>query len=160
MLQFVAEKWEKNASYLEEAVSSSFDYLEWSYLEVLRMTVDYVLNGKGQKAKAADSEDEEEWDAGAIREINDGSGQGTRLFTIPRKVYQPFASQYLMTFVMYSSLSGCDALGYIQDTLEKHEPGRQLPKQPGEEQVRAFMTLSRHMLSHMVQPFEHDAACG
>ena len=45
-----------------------------------------------------------------MTEIDNGDYQGTMLYLIPFKTYQPAEYEYLMTYVWYGSCSGCDAL--------------------------------------------------
>lgn len=52
-------------------------------------------------------------DPDTIHEIDDGDYQGTLLYVIPAKTYQP--STYWYVFVLYGSCSGCDTLKSIKN---------------------------------------------
>lgn len=71
-----------------------------------------------------------------IHQIDDGDYQGTLVFVIAAKGYQP--SEYWSVMVSYGSCSGCDTLEGINDSCDD-EP-------PTEEQVEQYMTLAVHIL--------------
>lgn len=73
-----------------------------------------------------------------IHTIDDGNYQGTLLFVIAQKGYQP--STYWYTTVDYGSCSGCDTLqaiqGYNDDPLD-------------DEQIESYWTLALHMVQQL-----------
>ena len=71
-----------------------------------------------------------------IHEIDDGDCQGTLLFVIARKGYQPNVYWYIM--IDYGSCSGCDTLQSIYDGVDYSQP-------PTKEQVDDYMTLALHV---------------
>lgn len=73
-----------------------------------------------------------------IHQIDDGDYQGTLVFVIAAKGYQP--SNYWATMVSYGSCSGCDTLQAISNYSE--EP-------PTPEQANEYLTLALHMLQRM-----------
>lgn len=70
-----------------------------------------------------------------IHTIDDGDYQGTLLFVIAAKGYQP--SDYWAVFVSYGSCSGCDTLQAIRDYENDT---------PTEDQVSQYMTLALHIV--------------
>lgn len=77
-------------------------------------------------------------DSGRIHCIDDGDYQGTLVFVIAAKGYQPSAYWYVM--VDYGSCSGCDTLEAIRGYTE--EP-------PTESQVDQYMTLALHIVQKL-----------
>ena len=74
-------------------------------------------------------------DKDRIHEIDDGSCQGTLLYIIAEKGYQP--DDYWYVKVGYGSCSGCDTLEGIRGY--NNEP-------PNDEQVKDYMTLALHIV--------------
>lgn len=70
-----------------------------------------------------------------IHVIDDGDYQGTLLFVIGAKGYQP--SEYWFVKVYYGSCSGCDTLEAIRGYNNRL---------PSEEQVKGYMTLALHII--------------
>ena len=79
-------------------------------------------------------------DAKRVHKIDDGSYQGTLVFVVGEKGYQP--SNYWYVLVSYGSCSGCD-------TLEKIRGYGALDKPPSAKQVRDYMTLALHIVQRM-----------
>lgn len=73
-----------------------------------------------------------------IHEIDDGDYQGTLLYVIGAKGYQP--SEYWTVKVHYGSCSGCDTLQAISGYSS--EP-------PTQEQVSDYMTLCLHIIQRL-----------
>lgn len=69
-----------------------------------------------------------------IHEIDDGDYQGTLVYVISAKGYQP--DRYWYARVSYGSCSGCDTLEAIRGYTD--EP-------PTDEQVREYWTLALHV---------------
>jgi len=91
--------------------------------------------------------DEESWDSPdptRIHLIDDGDYQGTLVFVIGSKGYQP--SNYWSVLVSYGSCSGCDTLqsisGYSDDP-------------PTQYQVDDYMTLAMHVVQKL-RPMQED----
>lgn len=74
-------------------------------------------------------------DPNRIHEIDDGDYQGTLLFVIAAKNYQP--SKYWYVFVDYGSCSGCDTLQGIREYSDEI---------PTEDQVSQYLTLALHIV--------------
>ena len=144
MIKYCIEKWDKNKDLLRSALNNNellnhvlnkndddpLEYLE--YKDLVKLTVMFILN------------DENEWDANKIKEIDDGDYQGTLLYLIPEDTYQPNSSEYLMTFVEYGSCSGCDTLQAIQCFLGTK--GRN-------ESINDLMSLCKDLICNMIKPY-------
>ena len=139
MLKIVVEKWWKNKKKLEDAYRTKKGWNSCSYLDIVKETVDIILNDNDN-----DNDEYAKWSIEHITEIDNGSYQGTLLYLIPENTYEPNESEYLMTYVGYGSCSGCDTLLAAQnwgdDLLD-------------EEQIKAFMSLSLHILENMIKPY-------
>lgn len=136
MLKYCYEKWNKNKSNLEAKLKET-DLSRTSYPELLALTVECIFN---------DSEASygETWDTEHITEIDNGDYQGTLLFLIPAKTYQPSEYEYLMTYIGYGSCSGCDLLLSIEpycheETTERH--------------IKSFMSLCKDFITNMIKPY-------
>lgn len=70
-----------------------------------------------------------------IHAINDGDYQGTLVFVIAEKGYQP--TDYWYVRVSYGSCSGCDTLEAIRSYLDGP---------PTEKQIKDYMTLVLHIV--------------
>jgi len=70
-----------------------------------------------------------------IHTIDDGHYQGTLVFVIAEKGYQP--SEYWYVRVGYGSCSGCDTLEHIRGFRDET---------PTDEQVKDYMTLALHIV--------------
>ena len=79
-----------------------------------------------------------------VTKIDNGDWQGTLLFLIPRKTYQPDPSDYLLTYVSYGSCSGCDTLQRIQSYIDGAA---------SEQQIKDYMNLCLHIVSNIVKPY-------
>ncbi len=85
--------------------------------------------------KAITSDDYDDLDPERIHEIDDGDYQGTLLYVIGAKGYQP--SKYWAVSVYYGSCSGCDTL---QDICGySSEP-------PTKNQIQQYTTLALHIV--------------
>ena len=144
MIKYCIEKWDKNKDLLRSALyhnelhnqkinrndDDQLEYLE--YKDLVKLTVMFILN------------DENEWHANKIKELDDGDYQGTLLYLIPEDTYQPASSEYLMTFVEYGSCSGCDTLQRIQCFLDTRSR---------DESVDDLMNLCKDLICNMIKPY-------
>ena len=144
MIKYCIEKWDRNKDLLRSALSNNkllnhilnescddpLEYLE--YKDLVKLTVMFILN------------DENEWDAKKITEIDDGDYQGTLLYLIPEDTYQPDSSEYLMTFVEYGSCSGCDTLQAIQCFLDTRSRDKSIDD---------LMNLCKDLICNMIKPY-------
>ena len=144
MIKYCIEKWDKNKDLLRSALNNNnllnhvlnkndddpLEYLE--YKDLVKLTVMFILN------------DENEWNANKIKEIDDGDYQGTLLYLIPEDTYQPNSSEYLMTFVEYGSCSGCDTLQAIQCFLDTKSRDKSIDD---------LMNLCKDLICNMIKPY-------
>lgn len=138
MIYYCRDKWNKNKKRLQEALKDdrNLEYCEYIYL--VQAVVKYILN---------DETDDIVWDDKKITVVDNGDYQGTQLFIIPAKAYQPSEYEYLMTFVNYGSCSVCDTLLQIQ-MYQGSE------KQPTKEALKNYMLLCKELVCNMVKPFK------
>ncbi len=144
MLKICRDKYEKNEEKLREELKKiDLNSYECDYKTLVGLTINSILN---------DSEDSwDKWDVDNIHEIDDGDYQGTLLFVIPKKTYQPSSYEYLITYVGYGSCSGCDTLQAIQDwSTKKDENGNYIYTV---EQLNDFMELCRDILFNVKRPY-------
>lgn len=129
MLKYCINKWDENRGELKKAIQELDGYI--SYTELMKLVVKHIFGG--------------EWDEEEITVIDNGDYQGTIIFAFHKKTYQPFASQYLMTYISYGSCSLCDAL---QAAFFENESK--------EETVLDLMRICLHLIQNMCHPFKTD----
>lgn len=95
------------------------------YEDIVRAVVEVI----------ADDDQYDGPDPQRIRKIDDGHYQGTLLFVIAAKGYQP--SDYWCVKVNYGSCSGCDTLKAIREYADET---------PSKAQVDDYMTLALHVV--------------
>ncbi len=139
MIKYFIDKWNKNQKHLKSVIENSGDLDKWDYIDIVKLVVDNILN---HNLECSDYK----FDSEQITEINNGEYQGTLLYVIPVKTYQPNESEYIMTFVDYGSCSGCDTLQAIQSEYS----WKQVDKS---ETVKDFMTLCKDLVCNMVKPY-------
>lgn len=131
MLKYCVDQWEKNKENLREALKQ-FDFRneQMDYKVLMSLVITHIL--------------EDKWDSKNFTIIDDGDYQGTLLFIIPEKIYQPTEGDYLMTYVWYGSCSCCDTM---QNILYESESNTI--------KVEDLMNLALHMVQRMIHPFAH-----
>lgn len=82
-----------------------------------------------------------------ITEIDNGDYQGTLLYVIPEKGYQP--SDYYYVKVGYGSCSGCDTLQSISNYSSE---------KPTKSQIKDYMTLALHIVQGLKEMKDTDDA--
>jgi hypothetical protein len=97
-----------------------------SYMAIVRAVVEAI---------SVDEYDRNSPDPERIHLIDDGDYQGSLVFVIAEKGYQP--SEYWAVIVSYGSCSGCDTLQGISDYSS--EP-------PTDDQARQYMQLAINVL--------------
>lgn len=138
MLKTIRDKWDKNREELREALACA-DLDHCDYKDLVKLSFDVIFNERktGFRDKILDTD--------IITEIDNGDYQGTLLYLIPFKTYQPAEYEYLMTYVDYGSCSVCDTLMGIQGSCETP-----LEKQ---KQISDFMTLCKDILTNTIKPY-------
>ena len=139
MLKYCLDKWNKNKGLLEEKLRKDSTLNSCDYSHLVCLVVEFILNPRDDYEW-----DDMEWDDKNITVVDNGDYQGTQLFLIPLKTYQPSEYDYLMTYVGYGSCYVCDALLSIQDWDD--EPAT-------ETQIKDFMTLCKDLVTNMVKPY-------
>lgn len=137
MIKFCLEQWDKNKDRLEDRLDGDRNLNSCDYEYLVKLVVDYVLNDEDPRYG-------EDYDSENITVIDDGHYQGTLLFVIPQKTYQPSEYEYLMTYVGYGSCSGCDTLQSIQSWSDE---------KPTKQQLKDYMTLCKDIVTNMIRPF-------
>ena len=133
MIKYCLEKWNQNYKNLEEIYRNGTGWNGCNYIDIVYVVTKFILG--------------EDWDANHITQIDNGDYQGTLLFLIPKKTYQPSESEYLMTFVNYGSCSGCDTLLDIQSWGDYDDVYLD------EKQIKGFMWLSKDIVTNMIKPY-------
>lgn len=135
MLKYCLEKWNNYKDVLEAALRTDDTLYNCDYGYLVGLVVKHILNN---------GVDDYRWSEDGITVIDDGDYQGTLLFLIPQKTYQPSEYEYLMTYIGYGSCSVCDYLQSIQPwekrTLNDNEVGY-------------YMSLCKDLITNMVKPY-------
>lgn len=146
MLKFCVEQWDKNKGKLERDIQENISkYNELYYKDLVKKVVSLVLND-------TDVDYNDDWDSENITEIDNGDYQGTLLYLIPLKTYQPSESEYLMTYVGYGSCSGCDTLQSVQMWYFDED---EVDNKNKEKFVKDMMDLCLNLIQNMIKPYNH-----
>lgn len=137
MLKYCLTQWNKNEDKLKEVLSKNTELND--YITLVKLTFDTIFNMDNKYGVELDIEN--------ITEINNGEYQGTLLYLIPFKTYQPYEYEYLMTYVNYGSCSGCDTLESILSDGEYDS------KVPTVQQLKDYMSLCRDLINNTVKPY-------
>ncbi len=123
MIKELVARWEANKEYVRDALKLQHpdNYKDLVWLVIKNIT--------------ADDYEDFALDPERIHEIDDGDYQGTLLYIIAEKGYQP--SRYYSVFVDYGSCSGCDTLEGIREYSSDPPTG---------EQIDQYMTLALHIV--------------
>ena len=141
MIKYCLDKWNEHKDKLEAALRKDTKLNDCDYTYLVELVVKYILNGEsaGKSDYAYDG-----WDHKKITTIDNGDYQGTILWLIPMKTYQPEEYEYLMTYCGYGSCSGCDTLKSIQNWDEKP---------PTKTQLKDYMALCKDLVCNMIKPY-------
>lgn len=138
MLKYCINKWYENKDKLEQAIRKDETLTDCEYEAIVKLIVKYILNPSSSK----------EFDEDSITVIDNGDYQGCQLFMIPKKTYEPYAGDYLLTYIDYGSCSGCDTLQWIQQkSWEKKS------KLLSESQIKDLMILCKDLVCNMTKPY-------
>lgn len=124
MINDLVLRWEKNKHLIKEEFQKKHPD---DYKEVVLNVIKHITS--------EDEYGDYNLDPERIHEIDDGDYQGTLIYVIGAKGYQP--SDYWAVSVNYGSCSGCDTLQRIQDYSNDA---------PDEDQVKDYMTLALHIV--------------
>ena len=140
IIEFV-KAWDANKDKLSEYISSHKQECYSSYIDIVKMLFEQVIN------PYMTAHDKATFKIENTHEIDDGDYQGTLLYMIPKDTYQPSYYEYVATFVGYGSCSGCDTLIGISC----YDEGL-----PDECQVKEYMELCLHILQNCKYPFNYN----
>lgn len=139
MLLYCRDKWDKNKEKLEQAILQNKELHKCDYQDLVKMVVKYILNPNSSK--------KDKYNENNITVIDNGDYQGTLLFMIPRDIYQPTASEYLLTYISYGSCAACDLLKDLkmyyydyQNEFAKHY-------------INDYMMLCKDIVCNIVKPY-------
>lgn len=110
MIKNFINAWNENKTNLENYFKTYGTETIYDYKDILKLMLELVINPYlGKKTKR----DIRPLDIDNITKIDDGDYQGTLVYVIPEKTYQPDITEYIVTYVYYGSCSGCDTLESI-----------------------------------------------
>lgn len=109
MIKIMRDKWAKNSDLLKDRIDL-LSPRDIGYDDLVKLVFDVVYNDEATVSQYGES-----LDTAHITKIDNGDYQGTILYVIPFKTYQPCENEYLMTYVGYGSCGGCDTLMSILD---------------------------------------------
>ena len=122
MIKKFIDRYNENKNKLEERYRKE---RPGSYENIVKWTIETITN-EDDYSGAPDPE--------RIHSIDDGDYQGTLVFVIAEKGYQPH--EYWYVRVWYGSCSGCDTLQALEGWEDEIT----------DEEVKGYMTLSLHVL--------------
>ena len=126
MIKNFIEAWEKGKGELEKEFSKNHPQ---DYKDIFKRVVELLENFSNRPKP----------NKNATYCIDDGDYQGTLLFIVGEKTYQPYRYWYVK--IDYGSCSGCDTLRRIQEDNYRNPPTPQ--------QVKDYMTLALHMVQNL-----------
>lgn len=133
MNEQVIRLWNTHKGKLEEFFTTHPIEEYDSYEKIVRLIITNVLNTDDDMGLNLSEN---------IRVIDDGDYQGTILFLMHKKTYQPDETDYWITYSYYGSCSSCDTLMRI---ISHDQPKyRQL-------RIKELMTLALHLIQKLAQ---------
>lgn len=146
MIKEIVKAWDTNKDRLYEFLKATPQSEYDTYKKLVRIIFEQVINPYyGVEAEADIWYSYDGFDIKKLVEIDDGEYQGTLIYIIPFKTYQPAQYEYITTYVDYGSCSGCDALMRISG----YEDGL-----PTESQLKLYMTLCLHIVQRIKWLYE------
>lgn len=124
MIKNFVDRWYLNESKIRESLSISHPS---RYCDLVKLVVSNITSDEDFGDDPIDPD--------RIHEIDDGDYQGTLLFVIASKGYQP--SEYYFVKIDYGSCSGCDTLEGIREYSDE---------KPTKKQVDQYMLLALHIV--------------
>ena len=136
MIKIMKELWNKHEKELRERLEKRNDVHQMEYVDLVHLTFETIFNGDDREVKLNLKE---------MTEIDNGNYQGTMLYLIPFKTYQPAEYEYLMTYVSYGSCSGCDALQAAKSWCDEGPlTGKEL---------KAVMAICKDIVCNTIKPY-------
>ncbi len=130
MIKEFVNAWDKNKSELEKHFRETKQEEYDTYKKIVQKLFELVVNPYIES-------DYDKFDIENIKAIDDGDYQGTQIFILHKKHYQPCIENYVYTNTYYGSCSGCDTLLSISN----YSSGL-----PNEQQIKEYMDLALHLL--------------
>lgn len=131
MIPKIVKAWDENKKELEDWFANN--KMNYDYIIIFKKVVELVINPS--------LESYEKLDLDRLTVIDDGDYQGTQIFIIPEKGYQPCFTDYYYANNYYGSCSGCDALESIRSYDDD--------KLPDKQQVKDLMHLALGLVQSM-----------
>lgn len=142
MLRILKDKWAENEALLCKKIGElDLDCYYMPYKDVVKLAFDTIYNN-GEDISNLVYPYCEGLDCDHITVVDNGDYQGTQLFLIPFKTYQPPEYAYLMTHVGYGSCSGCDTLQSILQGYSTHE-----------QKISSLLHLCRDLVVNAIKPY-------
>lgn len=136
MIKIMKELWNKHEKELRERLAKRTDVHQMEYVDLVHLTFETIFNGDDREVELNLKE---------MTEIDNGNYQGTMLYLIPFKTYQPAEYEYLMTYVRYGSCSGCDALKAAKSWCDEGPlTGKEL---------KAVMAICKDIVCNTIKPY-------
>lgn len=150
MIKEFVSAWDANKDKLREYIATHNQDECSDYEKIVKMLFEQVINPWFKENKP----DSDVFDINHIHEIDDGDYQGTLLYMIPVRTYQPSHWQYVATYVYYGSCSCCDTLQSIHAMNLDYDDGAE--NLPSAEQVKEYVNLCLEILQHCKYPFSYE----
>jgi len=128
----IVNAWGKHQEEVKQWIASIEDQGEIEYEMLLKNTIRIMFEDGGDWSGMPDFKH--------ITQIDYGEYQGTFVFIMGGRTYQPNVNEHWYTYVSYGSCSGCDTL----ESVRCYKGGR-----PTTEQVTEYWTLCLHMIQRM-----------
>ena len=120
MIKEIVDKWEANKELIRQAFILKQPE---NYGELVGTVIAHITNGVGP-------------DPQRIHEIDDGDYQGTLLYVIASKGYQP--SSYYYCKISYGSCSGCDTLQAVMFDSDNKD-----------KEIEGYVQLALHVVQNL-----------
>jgi len=134
MIQEFVNRFDENRANLRETFRINFPD---TYLEIVSEVIKVVTNPNDYEYDNPDPD--------RITVIDHGDYQGTLLFIIAAKGYQP--SRFWSVFVSYGSCSGCDTLQSIHSAIPYDDD--YVNQIPNDQNIDDIMTLALHIVQRL-----------
>lgn len=139
MLKIMKDRWNENSEKLRATLLERTDLNSCDYETLVKLTFETIFNSSAEGYGNT-------LNLNNIHAIDDGHYRGTILFVIPFDIYQPDASEYILTYIGYGSCSYCDALQSIQGWDDCKITEQQLP---------GFMAICKDLICNAVKPYNY-----
>ena len=135
----IVSAWDKKQKDVREWIATIKND-EFSYKSLLENTVKILFGENDDCSGMPDFE--------RITKIDNGDYQGTLVFVIGGKGYQPGVEDHWYTSVYYGSCSGCDTLQSISEYSNDL---------PNDDQIQQYWTLCLHMIQKMKRMTDEES---